>query len=122
MRIGIYSSASRPWKIGIVSPSRTCTTAFFHSRVRPAVYPRRLGLDGTDEVRTSTTPTSNSSSIACLICVLCASGWTRNVYLPIVASAYDFSETIGLDDHLAGVHQAATSFFFARAVTASSAS
>src|SRR3954467_12294746 len=30
-------SASRPWKIGIVSPGRTCTTAFFHSRVRPEV-------------------------------------------------------------------------------------
>src|SRR5829696_8921647 len=32
-----YRSASRPWKIGIESPARTCTTAFFHSRVRPDV-------------------------------------------------------------------------------------
>src|ERR687897_812253 len=81
-----YRSASRPWKIGIESPARTCTTAFFHSRVRPEVNPRRFGLDGTVEVRTSTTVTSKSCSIDCLICVLCASLCTRNVYLSAVAS------------------------------------
>src|SRR3954469_8967696 len=88
LRIGMaYRSASRPWKIGIVSPARTCTTAFFHARVRPAVTPRRLGLEGTFDVRTSSTLTSsNRASTACLICVLCASGWTRNVYLLAVAS------------------------------------
>src|SRR3954469_10573215 len=65
LRIGIYSSnPARPWKIGIESPSRTSTIAFFHMRVRPEVKPRRLGLDFTDIVRTSTTPTSKSSSIA----------------------------------------------------------
>ena len=26
---------------------------------------------------------------ACLICVLCASGWTRNVYLPAVEQLFD---------------------------------
>src|SRR5947209_8653554 len=47
LRIGIDYSPSRPWrpwKIGMVSPGRTCTIAFFHERVRPAVKPRRLGL------------------------------------------------------------------------------
>ena len=39
-----------------MSPSRTCTTAFFQERVRPAVYPRRFGLDGTADVRTSSVP------------------------------------------------------------------
>ena len=34
----------------MVSPGRTCTTAFFQARVRPAVMPRRLGLEGTFEV------------------------------------------------------------------------
>src|SRR3954454_5927115 len=88
LRIGIarYSSSpARPWKIGIESPSRTSTMAFFHLRVRPDVKPRRLGLDFTDMVRTSTTPTSKSSSIAWRICVLCALGWTRNVYLLVEA-------------------------------------
>src|SRR3954471_18476587 len=38
LRIGMaYSSASRPWKIGMESPSRTCTIAFFQARVRPLV-------------------------------------------------------------------------------------
>ena len=69
----------------MVSPGRTWTTAFFHARVRPAVTPRRLGLEGTLEVRTSTTCTSNSASTACLICVLCALSCTRNVYLSAVA-------------------------------------
>src|SRR5829696_1201189 len=32
-----YRSASRPWKMGIDSPSRTCTIAFFQARVRPLV-------------------------------------------------------------------------------------
>src|ERR671926_601220 len=89
LRIGIVrypSRPCRPWKIGIWSPGRTCTIAFFHDRERPAVSPRRLGLDLTDAVRTSTTRTSNSSSIAWRICVLCASGWTRNVYLSLAAS------------------------------------
>src|SRR4051812_42895037 len=84
LRIGIarYSSSpARPWKIGIESPSRTSTIAFFHRRVRPEVKPRRLGLDFTDIVRTSTTRTSKSSSMAWRICVLCALGCTRNVYL-----------------------------------------
>ena len=53
--------------------------AFFHVRVRPLVVPRRLGLDLTLDVRTSTTCTSNSASTAWRICVLCASGWTRKV-------------------------------------------
>src|SRR6185436_195734 len=57
---GHQRSASRPWKIGIVSPWRTCTMAFFHSRVRPAVTPRRLGLEGTFDVRTSSTLTSSN--------------------------------------------------------------
>ena len=35
----------------MASPSRTCTTAFFQARVRPAVTPRRLGLEGTFDVR-----------------------------------------------------------------------
>src|ERR1700761_9237285 len=36
LRTGMaYRSASRPWKIGMVSPSRTWTTAFFQDRVRP---------------------------------------------------------------------------------------
>ena len=60
--------------------------AFFQLRVRPAVMPRRLGLDFTDAVRTSTTLTSKSASTAWRICVLCASGWTRNVYLSLAAS------------------------------------
>src|SRR3954447_9698777 len=88
LRIGMgrYSSSPcRPWKIGMVSPGRTCTTAFFHERERPAVKPRRLGLDLTDIVRTSTTPTSKSVSTAWRICVLCAFGWTRNVYLSAAA-------------------------------------
>ena len=69
------------------SPGRTCTIAFFHSRVRPEVSPRRLGLDLTEEVRTPTTFTSgNRASTAWRICVLCASGWTRNVYLSAAAS------------------------------------
>src|SRR5919206_558870 len=37
-----YSAVSRPWKIGIESPGRTCTTAFFHVRVRPQTTPRRF--------------------------------------------------------------------------------
>src|ERR1700734_2369707 len=37
LRIGIdYSGASKAWKMGIVSPARTWTMAFFHRRVRPA--------------------------------------------------------------------------------------
>src|SRR5579871_6233149 len=56
LRIGIgYSAPSKPRKIGIVSPSRTWTMAFFQDRVRPAVWPRRLGLDLTEAVRTSST-------------------------------------------------------------------
>src|SRR5919198_3438631 len=71
--IGYPSRPSRPWKIGMVSPARTCTIAFFHERVRPAVSPRRLGLDFTETVRTSRTLTSgNSASTAWRICVLCA--------------------------------------------------
>src|SRR4051794_9882188 len=83
LRIGMrYSSSpARPWKIGIESPSRISAMAFFHSRVRPEVQPRRLGLDLTDIVRTSTTWTPKSSSTAWRICVLCALSWTRNVYL-----------------------------------------
>src|SRR3954467_3576331 len=84
LRIGMAFDSSRParpWKIGIESPSRTSTMAFFHSRVRPEVQPRRLGLDLTDIVRTSTTWTPKSSSTAWRICVLCALSWTRNVYL-----------------------------------------
>src|SRR4051794_8450732 len=80
------SRPSRPWKIGMVSPARTWTIAFFHDRVRPAVIPRRLGLDLTDSVRTSTTLTSKSASTAWRICVLWASAWTRNVYLSLAAS------------------------------------
>ena len=38
------SRPCRPWKIGIVSPARTCTIAFFHARVRPACEPAALGL------------------------------------------------------------------------------
>src|SRR3954454_10412650 len=60
LRIGIGrypSRPCRPWKIGIVSPGRTWTTAFFQDRVRPAVIPRRLGLDLTDIVLTPTTRT-----------------------------------------------------------------
>src|SRR3954462_633987 len=54
LRIGMaYRSASRPWKIGMVSPSRTCTTAFLQAHVRPEVTPRRLGLEGTFDVRTA---------------------------------------------------------------------
>ena len=60
--------------------------AFFHWRVRPEVYPRRLGFDLTDIVRTSTTLTSKSASTACRICVLCAPAWTRKVYLSAEAS------------------------------------
>ena len=45
----------------------------------PAVLPRRLGLDLTLIVRTSTTCTSNSASTAWRICVLWASGCTRKV-------------------------------------------
>src|SRR4051794_35366750 len=88
LRIGIgrYSSRPwRPWKIGMVSPARTWTTAFFHERERPAVNPRRLGLDLTDIVRTSTTLTSKRTSTAWRICVLCALGCTRNVYLSAAA-------------------------------------
>ena len=73
-------------KIGIESPARTWTIAFFQERVRPDVSPRRLGLDLTEVVRTSTTLTSKSASTAWRICVLCASGWTRNVYLSAAAS------------------------------------
>src|SRR5919197_4879604 len=89
LRIGIVrypSRPCRPWKIGMVSPGRTCTIAFFHERERPAVSPRRLGLDLTEAVRTSTTLTSKSASTAWRICVLCACGWTRNVYLSLAAS------------------------------------
>src|SRR4051812_17989461 len=89
LRIGIarYSSSPwRPWKIGIVSPARTCTTAFFHERERPAVNPRRLGLDLTDIVRTSTTLTSKSCSTAWRIWVLWALSCTRKVYLSAAAS------------------------------------
>src|SRR5215218_4567106 len=88
LRIGIDypSRPCRPWKIGIESPARTWTTAFFHERVRPETRPRRLGLDLTDIVRTSTTLTSgNMTSTAWRICVLCASGCTRNVYLSTAA-------------------------------------
>src|SRR5262249_35116465 len=36
MAIGGYPSRdSSPWKIGMLSPSRTCTIAFFQLRVRP---------------------------------------------------------------------------------------
>src|SRR5919198_2073426 len=86
MAIVYYPSRPcRPWKIGIVSPGRTCTTAFFQERVRPWMSPRRLGLDFTDIVRTSTTLTSKRLSTAWRIWVLCASGWTRNVYLSLAA-------------------------------------
>ena len=96
LRIGILTRApSRPWKIGIVSPGRTCTIAFFHWRVRPAVWPRRLGLLFTKAVRTATTFTSNSCSIAWRIWVLCARSCTRKVYLPASASTNVFSETTG---------------------------
>src|ERR1019366_7267536 len=77
---------SRPAKIGIVSPERTWTIAFFHERVRPREMPRRLGLDLTEIVRTSSTWTSKSASIAWRTCVLCAEGWMRKVYLPAAAS------------------------------------
>ena len=73
-------------KAYILAPARTCTTAFFQARVRPLVSPRRLGLDFTLRVRTSTTRTSKSASTAWRIWVLCASGWTRNVYLSLAAS------------------------------------
>src|SRR5829696_6730401 len=63
------SRPCRPWKIGIWSPGRTCTMAFFHERERPAVRPRRFGLDLTDAVRTSTTRTSNRSSMTWLGCM-----------------------------------------------------
>src|SRR2546423_4341744 len=89
LRIGIGGYPSRPcrpWKIGMLSPGRTCTIAFFQLRERPDVRPRRLGLDFTDAVRTSTTLTSKSASTAWRICVLCALGWTRNVYLSLAAS------------------------------------
>ena len=90
LRTGIgLQPSSRPWsvaKIGMESPSRTCTIAFFQARVRPEVRPRRLGLDLTVAVRTSTTLTSKSVSTAWRIWVLCASGWTRNVYLSAAAS------------------------------------
>src|SRR5688500_17290853 len=81
--------SSRPWRaweLGLDWPGLTCTTAFFHARVRPEVNPRRLGLDLTLMVRTSTTLTSKSCSTAWRIWVLCASGWTRNVYLSALAS------------------------------------
>ena len=61
--------------------------AFFQLRVRPEVQPRRLGLDLTVTVRTSSTLTSGkSSSTAWRIWVLCAFSCTRNVYLPADAS------------------------------------
>src|SRR6188472_2649781 len=61
--------------------------AHLHERERPAVSPRRFGLDFTEAVRTSTTLTSSkSASTAWRIWVLCASGWTRNVYLSLAAS------------------------------------
>src|SRR4051812_35817257 len=80
------SRPSRPWKIGMDWPGATWTIAFFQERVRPAVCPRRLGLDLTAIVCTPTTLTSKSDSMAWRICVLWAFGWTRNVYFSAAAS------------------------------------
>src|SRR6185312_8190168 len=78
---GHYSLNSWPSKSSIVSSGCSSTTAFFHSRVRPNVVPRRLGFDLTLIVRTSSTRTFQICSIAWRIWVLWASSWTRNVYL-----------------------------------------
>src|SRR4029079_10284009 len=75
-----------PSKSSIESSSCSCTIAFFHSRVRPAVRPRRFGLERTLTVRTSSTRTPKISSTAWRTCVLFASGWTRNVYLLAASS------------------------------------
>ena len=40
----------------MVWPARTCTIAFFHCRLRPEVWPRRLGLLLTEAVRTVDAP------------------------------------------------------------------
>ncbi len=84
--MSLLLEARQAWKIGIDWPGPSCTIAFFQVRVRPRVCPRRLGLDLTVDVRTLTTLTSNSDSTAWRICVLCASAWTRKVYLPAEAS------------------------------------
>src|SRR5581483_5256102 len=62
-----------PPKISIVSPARSCTTAFFQPGRVPRWRPRRFGFAGIEMTLTPVTLTSNSSSIACRICVLCAS-------------------------------------------------
>src|SRR3954451_19389800 len=76
-----------PSNSSIESSACSWTTAFFHSRVRPAVTPRRFGFERTLTVRTSSTRTPKISSTAWRTCVLFASGWMRNVYLLAASSA-----------------------------------
>src|SRR4051812_7162821 len=74
-----YSCA--PSKIGIVSPWRTCTMAFFQPGRVPLISPRRFGFACTLRMFTRSTCTSNSCSTACRTCRRCASGWILNAYL-----------------------------------------
>ena len=50
--LGLLEALRGPGRSGWTAPGATCTIAFFHERVRPGVWPRRLGLDFTDMVRT----------------------------------------------------------------------
>ena len=80
--VGLYflmPTAYLPSKNSILSPGESCTTAFFQAAERPAVQPRRFGLDRTCMVDTPSTLTLKSSSTAWAICVLCALGSTSNV-------------------------------------------
>src|SRR5690606_35588102 len=85
----------RPSMMGIRSPSRRVTTAFFHSGVRPSVRPRRRTFPGTLLVFTFTTLTLKICSMACLICVLVARRSTSKVYWLASMAPVVFSVTTG---------------------------
>ena len=85
LRTGIRPAL--PSKISIVSPSRSCTIAFFQPGRVPLISPRRFGFACTLRMFTPSTCTSNSSSTAWRTCVRCASGWMRKTYLPSVDQA-----------------------------------
>ena len=73
----------------------SCTIAFFQAGRTPLKAPRRFGFAFIAMMFTFDTSTPKSSSTAWRICVLCASGWTRKLYLRSPIIAYDFSDTIG---------------------------
>ena len=89
-----------PSKISIVSPSRSCTIAFFQPGRMPFVSPRRFGFGCTLRTFTPSTCTLKSSSTAWRTCVRCASGWMRKTYLPSLDQAVALLRHDGREQNL----------------------